>query len=54
MIKKLHDKQHHLKNKTTFIELLKQNNYETYGTGKILHANKRNYWSEWGIEEKYN
>ena len=49
-----HFKQPHLKNKTTFIELLKQNNYETYGTGKILHANKRNYWSEWGIEEKYN
>ena len=41
-----HFKQPHLKNKTTFIELLKQNNYETYGTGKILHANKRNYWSE--------
>ena len=49
-----HFKQPHLKNKTTFIELLKQNNYVTYGTGKILHANKRNYWSEWGIEEKYN
>ena len=49
-----HFKQPHLKNKTTFIELLKQNNYETYGTGKILHANKRNYWNEWGIEEKYN
>ena len=38
----------------TFIELFKENGYSTYGTGKLLHVNKREYWTEWGIHERYN
>tara|TARA_B100001564_G_scaffold354032_1_gene363950 strand:+ start:840 stop:2474 length:1635 start_codon:yes stop_codon:yes gene_type:complete len=49
-----HFKQAILKNQPTFIELFKENGYSTYGTGKLLHVNKREYWTEWGIHERYN
>ena len=49
-----HFKQAILKGQQTFIELFKENGYSTYGTGKLLHVNKREYWTEWGIHERYN
>ena len=49
-----HFKQAILKGQKTFIELFKENGYSTYGTGKLLHINKREYWTEWGIHERYN
>ena len=49
-----HFKQAILKGQKTFIELFKENGYSTYGTGKLLHVNKREYWTEWGIHERYN
>ncbi|GGZ87617.1 hypothetical protein GCM10007028_27260 [Algibacter mikhailovii] len=43
-----------LKNHKTFIELFKENGYQTYGTGKLLHKNLRRYWTEWGVPESIN
>ena len=49
-----HFKQAVLKDKITFVELMKENGYLTFGTGKLLHVNQRKYWTEWGINERYN
>lgn len=49
-----HFKQAVLKNHKTFIELFKENGYRTLGTGKLLHANVRAYWDEWGVPEGIN
>jgi arylsulfatase A-like enzyme len=49
-----HFKQSILKEQITFIELFKENGYSTFGTGKLLHVNQRQYWTEWGIHERYN
>ena len=49
-----HFKQVVLKNHKTMIEVFKENGYETYGTGKLLHKNKRSYWTEWGVPEGIN
>ena len=49
-----HFKQAILKHQQTFIELFKENGYSTYGTGKLFHVNKREYWTQWGIHERYN
>ncbi len=49
-----HFKQAVLKNRKTFIELFKENGYKTFGTGKLLHKNVKNYWDEWGVPEGIN
>lgn len=49
-----HFKQVVLKNHKTMIEVFKENGYETYGTGKLLHKNIRKYWTEWGVPEGIN
>ncbi len=49
-----HMKQAVLKNHKTFIELFKQNGYQTFGTGKLLHKNDRSFWTKWGVAEGIN
>ncbi|WP_438988678.1 sulfatase [Polaribacter sp.] len=49
-----HTKQAYLKDKKTFIELFKENGYQTFGTGKLMHKNSKNYWTEWGVPEGIN
>ena len=49
-----HFKQVQLKHRKTFIELFKENGYQTIGTGKLLHKNRRQYWDEWGVPEGIN
>lgn len=49
-----HYKQAVLKNHKTFIELFKENGYATLGTGKLLHKNVKEYWSDWGVPEGIN
>ena len=49
-----HREQVVLKNHKTLIQLFKENGYQTYGTGKLLHKNFRNYWTEWGVPEGIN
>jgi len=49
-----HFKQVLLKHRKTFIELFKENGYQTIGTGKLLHKNVKKYWSEWGVPTGIN
>lgn len=49
-----HFKQTVLKNHKTFIELFKENGYNTFGTGKLLHKNVKSYWTKWGVPEGIN
>ncbi|MGI9392979.1 MAG: sulfatase [Parvibaculales bacterium] len=46
--------QYVLKHNKTFLELLRENGYTLYGTGKILHNNIRKFWHEWGVTERIN
>ena len=43
-----------LKNNKTIMELLNENDYYTLGSGKLLHHNKREFWDEWGVDERIN
>jgi arylsulfatase A-like enzyme len=43
-----------LKHNKTFIELFRENGYQTYGTGKLMHKNVPDYWDEWGVRERIN
>ncbi|QBY04215.1 DUF4976 domain-containing protein [Thalassotalea sp. HSM 43] len=47
-------KQHVLKNNKTFLQQFRENGYQMYGTGKLLHHNDLKYWHEWGVEERIN
>ncbi|MCA0932504.1 sulfatase [Lutimonas saemankumensis] len=49
-----HFRQAVLKHNKTFIELFKENGYQTLGTGKLLHKNVKKYWDQWGIPEGIN
>jgi len=43
-----------LKNNKTFLALFKENGYQMYGTGKLLHKNQKSLWHEWGVPERIN
>lgn len=49
-----HFKYKGLKNNKTFVQILKENGYTTLATGKLLHKNEKQIWSEWGLSEKHN
>jgi arylsulfatase A-like enzyme len=39
-----------LKHNLTLMELFMENGYRVMGSGKLLHVNRKEYWTEWGIE----
>lgn len=43
-----------LRDHKTIIEYFKENGYQSYGTGKLLHVNVKSYWDEWGVPESIN
>ena len=47
-------KQHVLKHNKTFLQLFRENGYQMFGTGKLLHSNQRKLWHEWGVQERIN
>ncbi|NLR91823.1 sulfatase [Flammeovirga agarivorans] len=49
-----HFKQKVLKNNKTFVQVLHENGYKTLGSGKLLHKNEEEIWSEWGLNVKHN
>ena len=44
-----------IKESKTIMQLLQENGYKTYGAGKLLHDNEKDYsiWDEWGCNEKH-
>lgn len=42
-----------LKHNKTFIELLGENGYHTMGTGKLLHSEMKESWTEWEPSENH-
>lgn len=48
------DQQHVVKHNKTFLELFRENGYQMFGTGKLLHQNNLKFWDEWGVPEKIN
>jgi len=47
-------KHHVLKHNKTFLQLFRENGYQMYGTGKLLHKNQKKLWHEWGVPERIN
>ncbi|NQY35721.1 MAG: sulfatase [Alteromonadaceae bacterium] len=47
-------KQHVLKHNKTFLQLFRENGYQMFGTGKLLHSNQKNLWHQWGVPERIN
>ncbi len=47
-------KQPTLKNNKTFMHLFKENGYQMYGTGKLLHTNEGEIWHKWGMKDAHN
>jgi arylsulfatase A-like enzyme len=45
-----HFQQPVLKHNLTMMEYFKENGYHVMGSGKLLHVNKKEYWSEWGVD----
>jgi arylsulfatase A-like enzyme len=43
-----------LQNRKTFVELFKENGYQTLGTGKLLHREVDSLWTEWGVDRRIN
>ncbi|TRX65498.1 sulfatase [Flammeovirga kamogawensis] len=49
-----HLKQKVLKHNKTFVQVLKENGYYTLASGKLMHANEKEVWNEWGLDIKHN
>ena len=47
-------KQHVLKHNKTFLQLFRENGYQMFGSGKLLHKNQKKLWHEWGVPERIN
>lgn len=45
-----HFQQPVLKHNKTLFEYFSENGYEVFGSGKLLHVNRKEYWDEWGVD----
>jgi len=45
-----HFQQPVLKHNKTLFEYFRENGYKVFGSGKLLHVNRKEYWDEWGVD----